>query len=112
MRYVIKATDSNPICDTTNVPDGMTVVLQAMQATPIWINTERGPLDFTDQGGNPTGGFFLTNAMPPMTLIGYRGQLWARAGQQTSLEVQVFRTSVGSIPLNAKATPVATGKRR
>jgi hypothetical protein len=111
MRYVIHSTDSVLLCDTTNVPDGMDVLLQAMQATPVWIATERAPLDFTDQTGTPTGGFFLNSSMPPLLLIGYRGQLWGRAGQQTSLEVQVFRASLGSVPLNRRGTPTATGRR-
>jgi len=106
MRFKVYKDQSVKLCDTSAIPDGMNVVLQAQTATPVFIDPDRGLLDFVDAGGNPTGGFFLTNAMPPLVLPGFRGVLWARAGIETSIEVNLHRNSIGTIPLTFKGNPV------
>ncbi len=106
MRFKVYKDQSTKLCDTSSLPDGQTVLLQAQAATPIFIDQERGLLDFVDAGGNPTGGFFLTNAMAPTVLIGFRGQLWARAAQETSIEVNISRVTIGSIPVGFTGNPV------
>jgi hypothetical protein len=106
MRFKVYKDQSTKLCDTSSLPDGMTVVLQAQAATPVFIDQERGLLDFVDAGGNPTGGWFLTNAMTPLVLPGFRGQLWARAGQETQIEVNLSRITIGSVPVGFTGNPV------
>lgn len=105
MRFKVYKDQSVKLCDTSHVPDGMTVLLQAQEAAQVFVDQERGLLDAVDSGGTPTGGFFLSNAMAPLVLIGFRGELWARAGVETSIEVNLSRNSVGTIPLTWKGNP-------
>lgn len=118
MRVKIYRGQSTVICDTLSRKDPAIVILQAIEATPVFMDQDRANLDGNlDAGGNPQGGWFLTNASPVAILLGPKFVLWGRAGADTFVEVQVIeqRLEVNSVARSsthqpAKPPPVHTGR--
>jgi hypothetical protein len=101
------------VFDTLNRTDPAVIILQAQEATPVFFSQDRADLDGNvDAGGNPRGGFFLTNASQPLSLVGAKCVLWGRAGADTEVEVQVLeqRIEVSAVPRSSAHQPVTKPK--
>jgi hypothetical protein len=98
MRVKIYNTQSVLIVDTSHRADPVSVILQALDAIPVFFNEGPERCDLIDAGGTPQIGWFLTNAMPPKTLLGNKLQLWARAAAETLVEVQVYEVRIETVP--------------
>lgn len=100
------------VCDTLTRTDPAIVVLQATEATPVFLDQDRANLDGNVDASGPRGGWFLTNTIPPVVMPGAKFKLWARAGADTEIEVQVIeqRFEVNAIARIASHQPNAPSR--
>lgn len=63
------------------------LTIQIFDPVNVFFAATRFELERLDAAGTPIGGFSLNNINTPFTMESLSGDLWARAGIQTEIEV-------------------------